>query len=317
MFNEVIYKINSAQKIAIFNHINPDGDAHGSAFGLKLCLLALGKQADVFLRDGDDLTKEYKLIKGKTSQNLKIEDCDLKIAVDCADLSRMGLFANSFNGETVAIDHHTTHKTFAKTTLVVPSAPSTGEIIFDLSEKMGVELTHDIAYNLYLAMVSDTGSFKFSSTTPHTHYVAAKLIETGINFSDMSKKLFDTKSLEYLQLYKSGIERLEIYNSGKIALISFTETDFSDAGISETDADAIVNLPNSIAGVEVGVYIRQRSDSFKVSLRSNGSVNVAEIATLFGGGGHEKASGFSMNLPLVEIKKIVVDSVSKAITGEN
>lgn len=313
MFKEVIEKIKKAEKIAVFNHINPDGDAHGSAFGLKLALLEMGKVAEVFLREGDDKTTEYRLLKGTQTQGLKIEDCDLKIAVDCADAGRLGIFAESFVGNTVAIDHHVTHKQFAKSTVVAPSAPATGEIVFDLISEMGINITADIAHNLYMAIVCDTGSFKFSSTTPKTHLVAAELMKTGIDIAELSKKLFDTKSFEYLKLYKKGIERLELYCAGKIALLCFCDEDFLEAGISEADADAVVTLPSSIAGTEVGVYIRQRNDGFKVSLRSNGMVNVADIAEKFGGGGHERASGFSMNNPIDEIKKVVTDEVAKSI----
>jgi phosphoesterase RecJ-like protein len=315
VFNEVISKIKSSKRIAIFNHINPDGDAHGSAFGLKAALLAIGKQAEVFLREGDNLTKEFKLAIGTDPQGLEIKDCDLKIAVDCADVERLGIFAKDFTGETIAIDHHVTHKSFAKTTLVVPSAPATGEIIFDLIEKMNIGLTYDIAYNLYMAIVCDTGIFKFSSTTPHTHIVAAKLMETGIPFADMSKKLFDTKTFEYLQMYKKSIESLEMYHDGKIALLAFYEKDFEEAGISEADADGIVNLPNSIVGAEVGVYIRERANGFKISLRSGGKLDVAKIASDFGGGGHERASGFSLDMPLDELKKVVVDKLAEAIAN--
>lgn len=313
MFTEVIAKIKKAQKIAIFNHINPDGDALGSAFGLKLALIEAGKAAEVFLREGDESCKEYKLLKGTEETGLKIEDCDLKIAVDCADVQRLGIFAESFSGETVAIDHHITHKSFADTTLVVADAPATGEIIFDLVDEMDVKLTHDIAFNLYMAIICDTGNFKYSSTTPKTHLAAAELMKAGINFSAMSKQLFDTKTPQYLAMYKKGIERLELYHDNTIAVLGFFDSDFADAGISDADADAIVNLPNSISGVEVGVYIRSRTDGFKVSLRSNGCVNVAEIALEFGGGGHERASGFSMNLPMDEVKKAVVAKVSAAI----
>ncbi len=316
MFSEVIEKINSAKKIAIFNHQSPDGDAHGSAFGLKLCLLALGKQAEVFLEDGDDLTKEYKLIKGTDSQGLKIEDCDLKIAVDCADKGRLGVFQDSFSGETIAIDHHVTHQPFAKATLVVPSAPATGEIVFDLVEKLNVPLTHDIAYNLYLAIVCDTGSFKFSSTTPRTHIIAAKLMETGINVSDMTKKLFDTKTFEYLEIYKTAIEKLEMHNGGTISLLALTDEDFEKAGITETDADGVVTLPINVSGVEVGIYIRSRGNGFKVSLRSNGKVDVSKIAAEFGGGGHERASGFSLDMSLEEAKKTVVERLTKSLNGD-
>ncbi|MBR5155456.1 MAG: bifunctional oligoribonuclease/PAP phosphatase NrnA [Clostridia bacterium] len=313
MLDKIIEKIQKSNKIAIFNHINPDGDAHGSAFGLKLALLELGKQAEVFIRKGDELTKEYKILKGTMKSALEVSDCDLLIAVDCADIGRLGEFSDVFKGNTVAIDHHITHNPFADISLVVPDAPATGEIIFDVVKALGVELTYDIAYNIYLAIVCDTGNFKYSSTTPKTHMVAAELLKTGINFADMTKRLFDSKSLEYLKMYKEGIEKLELYEDGKIAVLSFTEEDFKKAGISEADADGVVNLPNSVADTEVGVYIRQRDDDFKVSLRSNGVLNVAEIATEFGGGGHEKASGFSMDLPLDEVKKKVTERLKIAI----
>ena len=190
MFDKVVEKIRKAQKIAIFNHENPDGDALGSAYGLKLILLALGKEAEVFLRDGDERTREYKLIKGKEKSGLEIEDCDLKIAVDCADIKRLGSFKECFAGNTAAIDHHMTHVEYAEATCVV-DAPATGEIIYDFSELLGVELTFDIANNLYVAIACDTGSFKYSSTTPKTHYVTAKLLETGIDVGDLSKQIFE------------------------------------------------------------------------------------------------------------------------------
>ena len=315
MFKDVIKKIKKSKKIAIFNHINPDGDAHGSAFGLKLALLSLGKEAEVFLRPHDKDTKEFALMKGTDASSLEVPDCDLKIAVDCADIERLGAFKDVFDGETVAIDHHITHKPFAKTSLVVPKAPATGEIVADLIDALKITLTHDIAYNLYLAIVSDTGNFKFSSTTPHTHLVAAKLMETGINFSDMTKKLFDTKSPEYLELYKKAIENLEFYCDKKVSLLYISEDDFKNAGILEADADSIVALPGSVEGVEIGVYIRQRQDSFKVSLRSSGRINVADIAAFFGGGGHERASGFSLPLSIEEVKKAVIAEISNAING--
>ncbi len=316
MFGEIIKIIKKAEKIAIFNHVNPDGDALGSAFALKLALLKMGKKAEVFLRQGDDLSKEYKLLKGTKENGLKILDCDLKIALDSADLERLGDFKDVFSGNTIAIDHHITHREFAKTTFIDPKACATGEIIFDLVRELGVSLDEEIAYNLYLAIVCDSGNFKYSSVTGKTHLIAAELLKTGIDFSKMTKALFDTKSIEYLNLYKKGIERLELFEDGKIAVLWFSEEDFKKSGLSEKDADAIVTLPNSVLGVEVGVYIRQREDEYKVSLRSNGNVKVDKIALDFGGGGHEMASGFSMNLPIAEIKEKVTQKIAATIDGE-
>ena len=282
----VIDKLKAAEKIAIFNHENPDGDALGSAYGLKLILVAMGKQAEVFLRDGDEKTREYKLIKGTENTGLCIDDCDLKIAVDCADLKRIGDLKEKFVGNTAAIDHHMTHVEYADVTYVA-DAPATGEIIYDFATELGVEITADIANNLYVAISCDTGSFKYSSTTPKTHMVASKLLETGIDVGNLSKAIFDTKSFGFFKAYKRGIDNLELFEEGKIAILAITEKDFAELGVDEKIIDGIVELPRSIEGAEVGVYIRERQDgAFKVSLRSNGDVDVAKSAVAFGGGGH-------------------------------
>ncbi len=307
----VVEKIKAAQRIAIFNHENPDGDALGSAFGLKLILQSMGKKAEVFLREGDEQTREYKLIKGTEKSGIAVEDCDLKIAVDCADFKRMGSLKDLFSGNTAAIDHHMTHIEYAEATCVV-DAPATGEIIYDFAEALGVELTQDIANNLYVAITCDTGSFKYSSTTPKTHRVAAKLLETGIDVGDLSKQIFDTKSFGYFKAYKRGIDNLELFDDGKIAILAITEEDFSELGVDEKIIDGIVELPRSVEGAEVGVYIREREDgAFKVSLRSNGSLDVARTAVAFGGGGHIKASGFLIRKPLEEVKAELVDEIKK------
>ncbi len=314
MFTKLIEKINNSNKIEIFNHENPDGDALGSAFALKLALIGMGKSAEVFLREGDETTKEYRLLKGTDKENILIDDCDLKIAVDCAELSRIGTLSDKFCGNTAVIDHHVTHVSFSDTSVVVPTAPAAGEIVFDLVNALGTELTQDIAHNLYLAIVCDTGSFKFSSTTPKTHGVAAELMKTGIDFAEISKALFDTKTFEYLHAYKYGIEQLEIYENGKIALLAFSEEDFAKLGIDEKGADGIVGLPRCVEGAEVGIYIRERGENeFKVSFRSNGSADVAVIASELGGGGHVRASGCTLKMSLEEAKAAVVEAVKKYI----
>ena len=313
MFDMVAEKIKKAQKIAIFNHENPDGDALGSAYGLKLILLAMGKEAEVFLREGDERVREYKLIKGTGSQGLEIGDCDLKIAVDCADVKRLGDFKDSFAGNTAAIDHHMTHVEYAEATCLV-DAPATGEIIYDFLEVLGVELTQDIANNLYVAIACDTGSFKYSSTTPKTHFVAAKLLETGIDVGELSKQIFDTKSFGYFKAYKRGIDNLKLFEKGKIALLAITNRDFEELGVDEALIDGIVELPRSVEGAEVGVYIRQKEDgAFKVSLRSNGDVDVAKTAVAFGGGGHIKASGYLSRKPLDTVTEELIAEIKKQL----
>ncbi len=314
MFSELITKIKASKKIAIFNHEHPDGDALGSSYALKLALLSLGKKAEVFLREGDEDSREYALLSGTERAELKIDECDLKIALDCADKKRLGVFEECFSGNTIAIDHHVTHEKFAESTLVVADAPATGEIVFDLIREAKIELTREIANNLYLAIVCDTGNFKYSSTTAKTLRVAAELIETGIDFAAISKKIFDTKSFEYLKAYKHGIEHLEIYADGKLALLAMTDEDFKASNIDEKHADGLTTLPVSVENVIVGVYIRQRGEGeFKVSLRSNTDFDVSKVAMKFGGGGHVKASGFTLKMPLADAKAMVVKELEGAL----
>lgn len=307
----VVEKIKAAKKVAIFNHENPDGDALGSAYGLKLILVAMGKEAEVFLREGDEQTREYKLIKGTENSGLSVEECDLKIAVDCADLKRLGSLKDLFSGNTAAIDHHMTHVEYADATFV-GDAPATGEIIYDFAECLDVKMTEDIANNLYIAISCDTGSFKYSSTTPKTHRVAAALLETGIDVGMLSKNIFDTKSFGFFQAYKRGIDNLELFEDGKIAVLVITNDDFAELGVDEKIIDGIVELPRSVEGAEVGIYIRQKEDgAFKVSLRSNGDVDVAKTAVAFGGGGHVKASGFLIRKPIDVVKQELVEEIRK------
>ncbi len=313
MLQDVIKKIKKASKIAIFNHENPDGDAMGSAYGLKLILQSLSKEAEVFLREGDERLKEFRLIKGTESSSLSVDDCDLKIAVDCADIRRLGSMQEKFSGNTAAIDHHITHVEFAEATFVDGNAPAAGELIFELAEELGAEISEEIATNLYVAITCDTGSFKYSSTTPKTHRTVAKLLEKGVDVGRISKEIFDTKSFEYLNAYKKGIDKLEMFSDGRIAMLTITEAEFAEMGVDEVMIDGIVNLPRTVEGVEVGIYIRQRGEEFKVSLRSNGEVDVSKIAEAFDGGGHKKASGFVVKNPLDKAKKDIISEIEKQL----
>ncbi len=296
MFEEMISLFRAAKKIGIFAHENPDGDAMGSAYSLKLTLIAMGKQAEVFLTAHPDRAA-YAMVRGKEMCGLSIEDCDLLAAVDCADSDRLGEYAPLFakHPNTVAVDHHVTHHPFAGQT-VVEDISSCSELMIKLYEEMGCPLTKDVAHNLYLGMVCDTGRFQYPGVTPKTLQRAASLIETGVDFAEISKRIFHTKTREYYALMRTALEQLQFYAEGKVCALYLSRENFEEAGLEESEAGGIVTLPSSMEGVAVGVYIREREpDVYKVSLRSNGLVNVAEIAAAFGGGGHVRASGYHVS----------------------
>ncbi len=312
MFENIIKKIESAEKIAIFTHTRPDGDALGSSFGFKSALSDMGKEAVVCLESIFVPTKEYKFISCEKNSGLTKEDCDLWIALDCASVDRLGEFSADFEAfsNTVAIDHHRTHVDFASVDYVDADSPATAEIICLLLKEMGHSMSLGTASDLYLGIMTDTGNFKYSSTTARTHRIAGELIELGVDFSTLVKEIFDTNTKEYFNLMKTALNKLMYFAEGKIAYLYLSMKDFENAGICEADADKITNLPNSISGVEVGVYVRERGcDEFKVSLRSNYSVDVSEIAVSFGGGGHLRASGFSLFGDEETVRETVVNKI--------
>ncbi len=314
MLEKIKNQILNSEKIAIFNHENPDGDAFGSAYALKLALCKIGKKAEVFLREQDYTAPPFSSISGTEISELTIEECDLKIAVDSSDIDRIGYLKEIFSGNTIAIDHHITHIPFAETTLVEPDASATGEIIYELIKYMNIEITKEIAHNLYISIASDTGSFKYSSTTPKTHEIVADLMRTGIDVGLISKQLFDTNSFEYYKMLQLAIGKVEIFGDGKIAILCL-DKEFEISGLEEKDAGAIVTMPGKIQGVEISAYIRPRDDKFKVSLRTSAEIDVSKIASGFGGGGHIKAAGFSVSADTIEdAKKITLDALLKAIS---
>lgn len=315
MFEKIISAFNNADKIGIFAHVNPDGDAMGSAYSLKLALMSLGKKAEVFLAAEPDVAPKN-LIAGKELTGITVDDCDLLAALDCADSRRLGEYQDIFlnHPNTVAIDHHVTHQPYAKN-WIMRDLSSTCEIMTELYEEMGIKLTKDIANNLYIGLSSDTGNFKYSCVTSDTFHAAARLIETGIDFAGISKKLFDTKRREYYNLMKIALDRLKFYEDGKVCVLYLTQDDFAKSGIEESEATGIVNLPSSIEGVMIGVFIRSRNDGeYKTSLRSADTVDVAKIAAKLGGGGHTRASGFSTyNISAEEITEMIITEVRKQI----
>ena len=319
MFETVISQLKSAERVGIFAHENPDGDAMGSAYSLKLALLGMGKYAEVFLSSNPDAAA-YGLIRGKEASKLVLEDCDLFIAVDCAESSRLGQYEKVFlaHPNTGAIDHHITHRPFAKET-VVQNISSCCELMAQLYEEMGTPVTVDMANDLYLGIVTDTGNFKYSSVTPDTLRRAAALMEQGADFSGITKIIFDTKSREYYRLMRIALERLKFYEDGRVCVLYLAMADFQEAGLAESEAGPIVSLPGTVLGVDIGIYIRERDENgYKISLRSSGNVDVARVALAFGGGGHVRASGYNVSGRTVsEIIEEVLIEIRKQLKEEH
>lgn len=291
MFEKIIDRLNKAKKIGIFTHINPDGDALGSVYSLREILRAAGKSTEVYYCGSTE--PHIAEIFGAGVSEVSPSECDFLIALDCAAKDRLGSYEEYFenNPNTAAIDHHITHVPYAAERMV-EDISSNCELMYKLYREMNVSISADAARFLYVGIITDTGSFKYSSVTSDTLRTAAELLDMGVDAAALSKKIFDTKPRGYLKLYARAIGKLEYYSDNRIAVLRLSEEDFALCGTSEAEATAVVSLPRSVDGVELGVYVRDRGDECKVSLRASQKINAAKLAEAFGGGGHVAASGY-------------------------
>ncbi len=303
--------------IGILPHIDGDGDCIGSSFALLLALKKLGKNAKVVVEE--DIPPVYSFLPGQytKSDELSAEDTfDMIICLDSGDegriKDRLHLLHNS--KVTVNIDHHITNTKFAQHNYVDPDSAATGEIIYDLIRLLGIEIDREIAANLYVAIATDTGGFRYSNTTSRTHHIVANLLQADIDIASINRKVFETVTLSKLKLLSDAANRIELYGDGKIAFIALTREFIKEAGANDDDTDGLASLPRTVEGVEVGILLTEKEpQKVKVSFRSNEYVDVSEIASLFGGGGHMRASGCTLKTDMKTAKAKVLEAVKDSM----
>jgi len=246
---------------------------------------------------------------------------DVLFILDCSNLYRVGdELAEKFNEikfcSSITIDHHDTHEGFADISIIDKTASSTGMIVYKLLKSLGVKINKDIATNIYATIVGDTGSFKYSNTTPETLNLAAELMGFGADPESISVNLYENESVNKLQLLSLTLPTLEISNNKKIASVSVTKSMFKNSCTEREDSEGLINYPRSINGIEVAVLFREEDhngNSWKISLRSKGDTDVAIIAGLFGGGGHKKAAGCTIDGELDDVKKKIYSAINKEL----
>lgn len=317
MFTDICNAIKSSENILIIPHYSADGDCLGSSYALKLMLEELGKKADVILDERDCEHRILRILDGVSCKNDAFVP-DLVIAVDCADKQRMGTRVKAFDAceKTINIDHHITNGKYALYNYVNPEAAATGEIIYELAQFMNIKLTTQIVNNLYIAIVSDTGGFAYSNTKPHTHSIAAQLLEYGINNAFISSYLFEMNSKKRIELIRLAYNSLETYYDDRIALVSITEKQMKRLRATEDEAGSLVNIPRSLESAIVSMSFREiDSETVKVSIRSQ-LVDAAKLAQQFGGGGHERAAGCTVKGTLEDVKQKLVFETERRIKLE-
>ncbi len=306
----------ACERVAIIPHISPDGDALGSALSVRHALVKLGKQAAVVCDDAPP--RMYTFLPGigsvVTPERLSfVPDGALLVDVSSKDRAGRSLDVSRQAATRLLIDHHATTDGFTGLSVIKAGASSTGELILALIDALSVPLDADLAVLLYAAIATDTGNFSFSNTTPEAMRAVARLLEAGLNIDECNRKLFRLRSVSRTRLIGEGLSRMEFAAAGRIAYIQLTDEVFEACAATHEDTEGLVNYLNEMEGVEVCFLVEQRGQDSKASLRSNGKIDVAQIARAMGGGGHERAAGVTLKMPHEAASVRLVDVLTRAL----
>src|SRR6058998_451871 len=306
--------IRSHDAFLVTTHENPDGDALGSLLAMKLALDALGKDAVMYLSGEAPLPREYAWMPLGNLQRKVPDDAATRVllALDCANESRLGPDPEVLASAplVVDVDHHHDNSRFGAVNLVVADASSTGEIVRDLLDELDVELTPEIAEALYIALVTDTGRFQYTNTTPKAFRLAAELVEAGGKVERIFQRGFESVQFAKVKLLARALDRAQVYEGGRIVISYLLRTDFAEVGAAEPYSEGIIDYLRAVEGADMAVLIREppREDGpvRRVSLRASvDELDVSAIARKSGGGGHRQAAGFSSEASIEEITEFV------------
>jgi phosphoesterase RecJ-like protein len=311
----IIAALKSCDTVLISVHKNPDGDALGSQLGLMLALEKLGKKVSV--HNLDPVTEIYRFLPGmdRITSGPEIQGTYDAFFVLDADPPRTGLLSGTPPGRTlINIDHHVTNPKDWPLTWLDPGATATGELIYRLVTELQIPIDRDIAICLYTAIFTDTGSFRYSNTTPESMRIAASLIEAGASSWLVTENVYESIAFRRVQLLGKVLSGIERSTDGRVAWVVVTDDLYRQTGTTAEDTDNFVNFVRSVQGVEVAVLFRQtRPEQYKISLRSKGRVNLSALATTLGGGGHENAAGGVLDGPFTAVRDKVISSVSRVV----
>jgi bifunctional oligoribonuclease and PAP phosphatase NrnA len=320
--------IRKKENFVIVTHVHPDGDALGSLLGLTDILEGLGKRVLFYLEE--PVSYLYEFLPGCTRACYEyeevqqfIDECDGElacVALDCGDADRMGERKNLLlkNHPFLVVDHHHSHKPFGDYRWVEPGMSSTGEMVYELGLALDSSISYQAAFNLFVAISTDTGSFRYDATTPRTLRIAANLVEIGVQPHEIANRLYENSTLERLRLMELVLGTLEMHVRNQVAVIHVTKDMFEKSGAIIDDVEGFIDHPRTLRSVKVAVFLKETERGvISVSLRAKGECDVSRVAKSLGGGGHRNASGFRFSdLSLELAKDKIVTVLERALLGE-
>lgn len=315
MIKEILSAISEGKRFLITAHVRLDGDALGSELALYHLLKDLGKE--VVVCNQDATPDHYRFLPGAehiVHDPVRPEEYDVGIVLDCSELERVGEIAADVAAipTLINIDHHVSNSRFCELRLLDPKASSTGELLYRLIRAMRATMTKDICTNLYAAILTDTGGFRYSSTRQEALWAAGDLVEGGADPQWISENIYESDPPAKLKLLARVLETLEMDPALGIASMTVTEEHLRQTGATMEHTDGFIDIPRTIKGINIAMLYTQRgAKQFKLSLRSKGRVNVEKIARRFGGGGHINAAACQIEGDLETIKSRVLEAVKE------
>lgn len=296
--------LNERDDYVILSHASPDGDTVGSAYALCHALHKLGKRARVECSDPIPTRYDYFTERVESQQF----EAGTVVAVDVASTMLLGKLRHTYgDGIWLCIDHHESNDGYAEHNFVLPDAAANCENIFRVIEALGVQIDGVIADALFTGVSTDTGCFRYGNCTGETHRIAARLMELGADAENINRLMFETKSRARIEVERQALESIEYHFDNRCAVMLVTAE--MRRALDQSEIDGLAALPRQIEGVTVGVTMREMDDCYKISLRTHAPLNASEICARLGGGGHARAAGCSLKMPLDEAKAAVLAAV--------
>ena len=303
------------QRFLITSHSRPDGDSIGSQLAMAFALDGLGKQVRIV--NADPAPEHYLDFPGmnrvEVRQSVESPAVDAVIVMECSDLARTGV-AGLEEEFIINIDHHVGNRMYGALNWHDDTAAACGEMVFDLIAALGVPLSEEIATHVYLAILTDTGSFHHSNITPRTFDICRQAVEAGVNPATMARRVFDSNSFGKLKLIGALLDDMELVDEGRLAVLHLDDRMLEKCGCTANDTEGLINLPLTAREIQAVVFFKNGSDgALRVSMRSKYDVDVRSVANEYGGGGHKNAAGFTAPGTDEVVRRAIVDKLVRAI----
>jgi bifunctional oligoribonuclease and PAP phosphatase NrnA len=312
----IVEAIRTRQRFVLSSHSRPDGDSIGSQLAMAYALKALGK--DVVAINADQAPPPLMTFPGVLEITIAPHadgEFDAAIIMECGDLARTGV-SGLERFFVINIDHHPGNTGYGQINWFDSGAAACGEMVFDVVRALGVKLSVEIATHIYLAILTDTGSFHYSSISPRTFEICRETLEAGVDPVLVARNVYDSNNMGRLKLFGAVLSAMEIDQTGRIAIVYLDREMARAAGGTYEDTEGLVNLPLTVKEIQAVVFFKQEEgDEYRVSLRSKGEIDIGAVAKEYGGGGHKNAAGCTVTGAIDELRRIFIEKLERAIDG--